>query len=334
VVLPLVTVFLVVSFFSIQDRLRERRTPASQPRNGSPPASTNALEPVIRQIPQRRISAAPPISPENIRPEPGALAESPTPEDNAAEDESASTVAPVVAGTLPTPDGLGIQPGGAIAGRVVLLGVPPPERDLPLDPSCARLRTGRLTTRFFLVGERGGLGDVVVALTPDLNGPPIVSPIAPMALPPVVLDQVGCEFIPYVLAVQAGQRLVVRNSDPVLHNVHLLPNSTVTGNKEVNRAHLAGGPDFVLTFEAPEAFLRIKCDVHPWMFAYVSIFDHTYFAVTPPNGTFQLSNVPPGDYVLEATHRTLGTLTKPVTVSVRETSRIDFEFAVQSGTPP
>jgi hypothetical protein len=138
-----------------------------------------------------------------------------------------------------------------------------------------------MTTRFFLVDERGGLGDVVVALEAVPNGPPLTSSIP---LRPILLDQSGCEFLPYILAIKTGQQLFVRNSDPVLHNVHVMPG--LSGNPELNRAHPAGSPDLVFVFEAPELFLRIKCDVHPWMFAYVCVFEHAYFGVTHQAGWF------------------------------------------------
>jgi len=77
---------------------------------------------------------------------------------------------------------------------------------------------------------------------------------------------------------------------------------------------LQGDPDLKLTFDAPEKFLRFKCDVHPWMFAYVCVVDHPYFSVSGEDGTFKIENVPPGKYTLEATHRKVGTLTKEVEV--------------------
>jgi hypothetical protein len=213
--------------------------------------------------------------------------------------------------------------------HVTLNGVPPPERDIPLDPSCARLRAEKITTRFFVVDERGGLGDVVVALAPAPNGPPLTSPIP---LQPALLDQIGCEFVPYVLALRVGQKLRVRNSDPLFHNVHVIPNGP--GTMEFNRAHPAGSPEFELMFEAPELFLRIKCDVHIWMFAYVSIFDHAYFDVTQPNGLFRLTNVPPGDFMLVAAHRRLPKVMKPITVRHGETNTIDFVFEIANMPSP
>ena len=93
--------------------------------------------------------------------------------------------------------------------------------------------------------------------------------------PPVVLDQKGCLYVPQILAIQTGQKLVVKNSDNCIHNVHCTP--TVAGNDEHNDAQMPGGADLTYTFPKPEMFLRFKCDVHPWMFAWVSVFDSPYF---------------------------------------------------------
>ena len=187
--------------------------------------------------------------------------------------------------------------GGDITGRVTLEGTPPDEVVLPLDPLCRNTRPGeKPTTRFYVVDEDANLADVFVVVR-GIEGD------FPVPEQPVILDQVGCEYVPYVLAARAGQTIEVRNSDPLLHNVH--PTPRVEGNPERNLAQLGtplGKPlDFV--FEKPETFLRFKCDVHPWMFAYVSIVEHPFFAVTGTDGTFTIEDVPPGEYEIAAIHR-------------------------------
>jgi len=120
----------------------------------------------------------------------------------------------------------------------------------------------------------------------------------PEAIP--VLDQVDCIFDPYILGVMTNQKFKVRNSDPFLHNVH--PTPKVKGNAERNFAQPAKGMETRLGFAQPEVLVRFKCDVHPWMFAYVGVVEHLFFAVTDQEGNFSISNVPPGEYVLEAYH--------------------------------
>jgi plastocyanin len=144
--------------------------------------------------------------------------------------------------------------------------------------------------------------------------------------PPVVLDQKGCLYTPQILAIQTGQKLIVKNSDPCLHNVHATP--TVPGNPESNQGQGPGAPDLTFTYTQPEMFLRFKCDVHPWMFAWVSVFDSPWFCVSGPDGKFVIKNVPPGKYTVEAAHRKLGTQTQDVEVKDGDVTA-NFTFAVK-----
>lgn len=199
---------------------------------------------------------------------------------------------------------------GDITGKITLKGTPPAEKPItPLknDATCGKLHTDMPTTKFYVVGPGAGLADVVVSL----EGVSAKSTGASAA--PAVLDQKACIYVPQIIALQTGQKLNVKNSDPVLHNVHAVPEPG-SGNKEFNLAQLAKAPDLVMSFDKPEMFLKFKCDVHPWMFAWVSVFDHPYFAVSGQDGTFKIANVPPGKYKLQAAHRKAGTVTQEIEV--------------------
>ena len=155
-----------------------------------------------------------------------------------------------------------------ITGVITLKGTPPPEKEItPLmeNPDCAKMHTTTPTTHFYVVGAKDELADVVVSL----KG--ITGKSTGASAPPVVLDQKGCLYTPQILAIQTGQKLIVKNSDPCVHNVHATP--TVPGNPESNQVQMPGGADLNFTYAQPEMFLRFKCDVHPWMFAWVSVFD-------------------------------------------------------------
>jgi hypothetical protein len=206
-----------------------------------------------------------------------------------------------------------------ITGKMTLKGTPPPEVPLPLDPSCGKLHTGKATTTFYVVGPGGELGDVFVYIKEGAKP-------GPTAAEPLVLDQQGCVYTPYIFGLQTKQKLVIKNSDPgILHNIHVIPDAK-SGNKESNQAQLKG-QDLVKTFDSPEVLLHFKCDVHNWMHAYAGILDHPYFAVSAKDGSFKLANVPPGKYVIEAYHRKAGRLTKEVTVGDQNQS-LDFAFEV------
>jgi plastocyanin len=215
---------------------------------------------------------------------------------------------------------LQVAHAGDIAGTVTLKGTPPKEKDItPVmeDANCSKLHTTVPTTHFYVVGANGALADVVVYLE-GISGKS-----SGASAPPVVLDQKGCEYVPSIFAVQTGQKIVVKNSDPVLHNVHTMP-AEGSGNSVKNEAQLPNGPDLTFTFTKPENFLKFKCDVHSWMFAWVSVFDHPYFALSGKDGTFKIANVPPGKYKLQAAHRKAGVVTQEIEVKEGEPTKADF----------
>ena len=216
---------------------------------------------------------------------------------------------------------LQVSSAADITGTVTLVGTPPPERPItPLkeDPTCGKFYTGMPTTHFFVVGPNKELADVVVMLK-GISGKSTGA-----SAPAVVIDQKGCLYEPQIAAIQTGQKVLIRNSDPVLHNVHTLP--AVSGNKEDNQAQMQGAPDITMSFPAAENFLKFKCDVHPWMFAWVTVVDHPYFAVTSKDGTFKISNVPPGKYTISALHRKAAPngVDKDVEVKDGEAAKVDF----------
>jgi plastocyanin len=197
-----------------------------------------------------------------------------------------------------------------ITGVITFKGTPP--KEIPItpimdNPDCAAMYNGKTpTTHFYVVGPKGELADVVVYL----KG--VTGKSTGASAPPAEMDQKGCLYRPEILAVQTGQKIIVKNSDTCIHNVHTTP--TVPGNPESNEVQMPGGADLTFTFPKPEMFLRFKCDVHPWMFAWVSVIDSPYFAVTDKEGKFVIKNVPPGKYTIAAAHRKLGTQTQEVEV--------------------
>jgi hypothetical protein len=192
-----------------------------------------------------------------------------------------------------------------ISGKVKLKGTPKPEVPIQLDATCGKLHTKPVTTRHYVVGQDNGLANVFV----------YVKAGAQKAAPtgePAMLDQVNCMYEPYVFGVVTGQKFKVKNSDALLHNVH--PTPKVPGNKEVNFAQPVKGQVNEIAFDKPEVLLRIKCDVHPWMFTYAGVQDHPYFAVTDKDGNFKIANLPNGKYTIEAYHLKGGAKTQELEV--------------------
>lgn len=212
-----------------------------------------------------------------------------------------------------------------ISGKVTLSGTPLPEKAITLDAACGKLQPKPITTRHYVVGADKGLGDVFVYVKAGAK------PASAPATKGPLLDQVGCEYTPYVIGVQAGQKFDVANSDSLLHNVHPLPK--VPGNKERNVGQPVKGMKTEFSFDKQEVFVQFKCDVHPWMFAYVGVVDHPYFAVTDKDGNFKISGLPAGEYTIEAMHRKAGAATEKVTVGADDKKTASFTLKVPAATP-
>ncbi len=216
-----------------------------------------------------------------------------------------------------------IAGAGDITGTITLKGTPPAEASFASkmqdDPNCTAIYAGKYpSTRFYVVGANGELADVVVSLK-GISGQSTGASAAP-----ATMDQKGALYVPQIVAIQTGQKLIVKNSDAFVHNIHTTP----TANPESNQVQMGGGADLTYTFDKPEMFLKFKCDVHPWMFAWVSVFDHPYFAVSDKDGRFTIKNVPPGKYTLEAAHRKLGAQTADIEVKADGAAQ-NFTFEVK-----
>lgn len=203
-----------------------------------------------------------------------------------------------------------------IRGIVSLSGKPPHMATIPNQPCHAGAPP--LRDESVVVNSQGHLQNVIVYL----ENPPAAPPAA--NLPAVSLDQMNCQFVPHVVALRTGQTLHVSSSDPTLHNVHGL----CTVNDAFNFALVAAGQSKDLTFSQPERF-PVRCDVHPWMKAFVQVFDHPWFAMTAKDGTFQIRNVPAGSYTLVAWQERYGESRTAITIADGQT--IDVPFTYQSG---
>jgi plastocyanin len=207
---------------------------------------------------------------------------------------------------------------GAVAGTVTFAGTPPAMPALPMDsdPNCVQ-QGGTASSESVLVGADGALQNVFVYVKDGLGT--LRFPVPSAA---VVLDQKGCRYVPHVLGAQVGQAVEILNSDPTLHNIHAVP----TANDEFNTGQPIPGMKHTHRFTAREVMVPFKCDVHPWMHAYVGVVDHPFFAVTKADGSFRLDGLPPGTYTIEAWHERLGTQTQMVTIGASETGSVAFSF--------
>ncbi len=181
---------------------------------------------------------------------------------------------------------------------------------------CVKAAAGRtLLQETVVAGADGSLANVLVQLIGEF-------PDVPVPREPVTIDQSACVYNPRVVAIQLGQPLRVKNSDPGLHNVH----GESTGTDRFN----VGQPmaDMVNTFQLRnEGLLRLRCDVHLWMVAYVGVVKHPYFAVTNAAGTFTIGGVPPGTHTIQAWHERYGRLMSSVSVDPGGTANVEFTYS-------
>jgi hypothetical protein len=204
-----------------------------------------------------------------------------------------------------------------IAGRIVFEGQPPVAEaiDMSEEPVCADKYTETPSREGVMVTE-GGLNNVFVYVKEGVSGG------FPAPAEAVEIDQLGCRYQPHVIGVQAGQSLVIRNSDAVLHNINTQP----TVNRGFNISQPQEGMETTREFSRAEVMIPVKCDVHGWMSAYIGVLDHPYHDVSSGAGEFVLSGLAPGTYTIEAWHEVYGTATQEITVGDAEMAEITFNF--------
>ena len=212
--------------------------------------------------------------------------------------------------------------GGTLSGRVNFDGNPPKKKTIKMDadPVCGSSHKEPVYNQSFIINEAGYLQNVLVYLKDvkyDGNTPDT----------PAVLDQNGCMYSPHVQGMMVGQDLLIKNSDATLHNIHGLPKLI----SEFNFAMPKVVKEKAIKMAKAENFIKIKCDVHSWMKAYISVFDHPYFAVTDDSGHYQIDNIPPGDYEVIAWQEKFKDKTLNASVTVSDSaSAQNFTFVKPS----
>jgi plastocyanin len=221
-----------------------------------------------------------------------------------------------------TPSGMKVDTSkaGAVAGTVTLDGTAPKNEAIKMnaDPVCLREAKGTQMQETFLVGSDGkSLGNVFVYVKDGLGNYVYDTPTTP-----ATIDQKDCRYHPHVFGMRVGQPLEIINDDPTLHNIHALPKS----NAEFNTGQPIQGMKTTHTFDKREIMVPFKCDVHGWMNAYVGVMDNPYYAITGDDGKFEIKDLPPGTYTIEAWQEKLGTMTQSVTLGPKDSKEVNFTF--------
>jgi plastocyanin len=220
--------------------------------------------------------------------------------------------------------------GGVLTGLVTFTGAPPRLEPLAVNKNRDVCGDHKESEALVLGAERGVRGSVIL-----LEG--VARGKKPGA--EVVLDNHRCVFVSHVTAVMAGERARVKNSDAILHNTHgFLGKPTVFNLALPNRDQMI---DITKRLTKP-GLVRVVCDAHPHMSAWMIVHDSPYYAVTDERGAFRIDAIPPGTYKVTMWHegfRPKGldkdgrpifdeprTITKDITIAPRATATVDFEL--------
>jgi hypothetical protein len=210
-----------------------------------------------------------------------------------------------------------VSNGGTIEGVVTLGGKPPALEPIKVTKNqdyCG----ASIPNPVYSVGKDGGLENVEVYLKDITRG---------KANPTEAIQLVNehCMFAPRVQGVTVGQQIKIVSNDPILHNTH--PQNAETNATLYNIALPFKG--FSVTKPLPDSpgLIKVKCDAHEWMHAWLWEFPHPYFTTTDKDGHFVIHDVPPGTYTLVAWHEASGEKTAPVTVATGKSTQSDFQLA-------
>jgi plastocyanin len=213
--------------------------------------------------------------------------------------------------------GLPVPAGGAtITGKVTYTGTPPKMKpiDMSKEPSCAKQHATPVMTENVATGPANALQFVVVYISAgdaDTSTPAEA----------VRYDQKGCQYLPHVLPMHAGQSLQIYNDDQTSHNIHPLAKV----NAEWNKSQPSGSPPIDTKYDKAE-FIPVKCNIHPWMHGYFVVLNTSHYSVTEQDGGFSLKGLPAGKYTVTAWQEQYGTQSQDVTVGAGESKAINFTF--------
>ena len=207
---------------------------------------------------------------------------------------------------------------GNIAGSIVFEGDAPSMDaiDMASESVCADKHASSPMIQEVVVNSNGTLANVFVYVKEGLESLQFPTPGA------ALLDQNGCVYLPHVLGVMVGQDITIKNSDGLLHNINASP----TEQRGFNTSQPVS-METTRSFGTAEVMVPLRCDVHGWMNAYVGVLAHPYHSVSNGSGAFDLSTLPPGEYVIEAWHERYGTQTQTVTVTTGATAEVTFTFS-------
>jgi hypothetical protein len=211
-----------------------------------------------------------------------------------------------------------VSNGGTIQGVIKLTGTAPTIAPIVVTKNqdyCGE----SIPNPVYVVGKDGGVQNVEVYLKDITKGKAL--PTEPVA---ISLVNTHCMFSPRVQAATVGQQITISSEDPVLHNTH--PQNSETNATIYNIALPYKGFSVTKPLPATPQLIKVKCDAHEWMHAWIWEFDHPYFATTGEDGKFTIKDVPPGTYTLVAWQEAAGEKSMSVTVASGKTVTADIQL--------
>ena len=218
-------------------------------------------------------------------------------------------------------EGSAAYKGTRVVGVITFAGAPPKKKrlDIASDPGCVAMHKVPIFDPSLVINADKSISNVFVYV----KGLPTSAAPATAA----ILDQRGCEYIPHVIGVIAGQQVTALNSDALLHNVKF--ESKQNGSQNVGMP--SKGMKLNIKTAKPEFGATFKCDVHPWMGAVMNVMPNQFFSVTDVQGRFEIKDLPPGTYEIGTWHERDGkgvkTKTASVTVEADKSTRVDIELS-------
>ena len=213
---------------------------------------------------------------------------------------------------------IAVNDGGTLRGSVKVEGKLP--KPPPLQITKSKEFCKNVPNETLLIGPGRGLRYAVVTLEGIEKGKAVEKEAVHE------LDNISCRFVPHVLAASVGQFVLFKNSDPILHTAHAL---FTHGQPQFNIG-LYPGKVSRKPLVTP-GVVKIVCEVHPWMSAYIVVSDNPYYAVTDVYGEYLINDIPAGTYRLKVWHETLGTQEKSVEVKAGGSQTVDFALGPKLG---
>lgn len=217
---------------------------------------------------------------------------------------------------------------GTIEGTVHYAKTPPKPIliDMSQDPACG-LGPANYSEQY--VVNHGGFANVFIYVKDGLGNKVYAAPSQP-----VDIDQKNCRYIPHVIGVMVGQPVRFTNSDPTMHNVHIEPANSENHTVDISQGPAGSGnpPQDETTFRAAELMIPVRCNMHPWMQAFINVAPNPFFAVSDASGRYVIKGLPPGTYTVVADQEQLGQKIATVTVGAKQTATQDFTYGNGPGT--